>query len=941
MKSFLEQQLDRIMAEQSNHLERVTIVFNNKRPARFLKQYIANRCGSAYFLPNIIGFDDLVAELGNLEIVPNEFLIFELYEIYRATTKDSNVKPLEDFIATGDKMLADFSEVDSYMIKAESLYGYLHALKSIGEWDIEGKPLNARQTNYLEFYKSIYTYYDELRNYLKPQGKAYYGMAYREVAENIEQRLEDNKLGTVYFLGFNALSVCERKIIEAFLKRGNAYYIPDGDAHYFNGKHEAGYFLRKHKDLMAEGQKFEEHFAKGHNRPIHIVNAQDNVTQAKYVGQLLDKLARGEFEAGCSAPLSKTALVLADENLIVPVLNSLPASLTNPNVTMGLRFVSTDMHSLALSLLSLYARCRGDRNLYYHRDISDLMDNVYLAKLLGINELGAKVKACLTKENMVYASKGEIVSLMTSIGVEAGKVDFLFDLNPAVSLEVLGKIKETASKLAEADVIDDGSKEIAALEVLMQIVEYMLSFGNYFEQIGNVPALQKIYQRVAQRYSVSFVGDTEGAMQITGVLETRNLDFERVILLSANEGVIPSDSMGKTMIPNSLKKEYGLPTAREKDAVYAYNFYRLIQRAEEVYLVYTSETGATNSGAESRFVLQVRAELPKKYPESLKVIEKSVSVSNTVPETNIVTSVPKTDEVMELLRSMYFSPSSLNNFRDCPLKFYYYNVVGAREEDSLNDELDNKQLGTVVHNAMEELYAPFVGKELTVDNLDAMLAKVESVVDSLLNKVLVNTDSSEGMNYYLRTVILAQIKSFLETEKTELKETMCKVKIVELEKKNKEPMSIKIAGKETNVNFDNRADRIDEKDGVLRVIDYKTGRVKTDDLTVKELNVDDWAKWPEKWFQVMFYAWYFWRSKGKNKPINLFTGLAPMQYLGSGLKEASIGNTSVMTAVELEDFEKALGNILGEILNQDLPFISIPDKNKCKYCTALNLCGVS
>ena len=908
----------------------VTIVFNNRRPSLFMRQYIQEEMGDTCFLPRIVGFDDLVAELGELEIVPNEFLLFELYDIHRRLNPEDR-RTLEEFIPMADMMIGDFSEIDSYMVEVGDIYGNLHDLKRIGEWDISGKELTQFQKDYLRFYKSIYSYYKELHRLLESRGQAYTGMAYREVAENIERRIDRDVFGDIYFLGFNALTKCEEVIIEAYIRRGRAKYVTDGDAYYYdNEDQEAGYFLRKHKRLSAN-KEFAEHFKEG-RKSVHIVRAQDNVTQAKYAGQLLRSITNEEQGAG----LADTALVLADENLITPVLNSLPEEVTQANITMGIRYTSTEMHSLVLTVMSLYANMRGSKRMFYHKDLCSLLGNPYVARLLKHEDAIGEVKAYMARNNIIYASVEEIEAMLTDMGMDVEPLRFIFTNDSDRPESILATLKRLVEELRGQGAIDVDSKEHAAAESLVQIIEYFKGLENHYDQIGSIKAFQKIYQRIAERRTISFMGSPLTGLQILGVLETRNIDFKRVILLSANEGVIPSERSANTLIPNSLKRGFGMPTYEEKESIYAYNFYRLIQRATDVYLVSSTDTNGPGKGVESRFVQQVRAELSKRYASNMEVTETTVLVGNKAFENEVAGEVEKTPAIMQRLYGKRYSPSSLNKYRACPLKFYYEDVLYANDDDEVADVLDERELGNVVHKCLEEIYKPYLHKDIKKEDIEQAFPQVEDMIEKLIGEYFVNGQVHEGKNDLYRMVAIQQVKSFLKHEIGLLEEGHS-IYVEQLEEVMDKPVRLQLNGKERDVAFKTKADRIDRIDGQLRVIDYKTGNVEGKNLKADNLDTTEWQKIEDKWFQVMFYAWYYVKLHTMDEPV--LTGLYPLRALGSEFMPAYIGTEKEMTKEHFDKFEELLSGVLAEIMDSDVPFKMHRQANVCKYCALASICA--
>lgn len=937
MQPFLKETLLQIVNKHHNDLSEITLIFNNRRPTLFVKHYLTELLGNTFLLPKTLVFDDLVSELGETELVPNEFLLFELYGIHRKVNPN-DPRTLEQFMPMADMMLADFSEIDRYLVNVKDIYGNLHDLKEIGEWHIDGEKLTQFQKDYLHFYKSIHTYYTELNNLLDSRGQAYYGMAYRKVAENIDTILDNHPINHLYFLGFNALSKCEEKIIHTFIRRGLAEFIPDGDKYYMDDPtQEAGYFLRKHHYLCAN-KEFDELFAKK-NKSINIVKVPDNVSQAKYAGTLLNDIASDDS----NIQIAETALVLGDEGIITTVLNSLPNGIGQANITMGIPFTQTEMHSLALTVLSLYANSRISKYgspMFYHKSISDVIGNKYISKLLEADYINEKTKKYLTERNVIYACITDLETMFSNLHGNIEPIRFLFEAdanNPFILLET---IKRLTTKIVEKRIIPNESKETAAIESLVQIIDYIEGLKKQVETYGtsaipveNIQTLRKIYLRIAQRRSLSFIGKPLSGLQILGVLETRCLDFRRVILLSANEGVIPSSQNNNTLIPTSLKRLFGMPTYYEKDAVYAYNFYHLLQRAEEIYIV-SSNDGQKDQ--ESRFVQQLRAELSKKYSDKITVHELNASISNRSYRTPPDNRVEKSPEIMEQLRLKRYSPSSMNSYISCPLRFYYEQLLHLRQDDEISDTIESSDLGTIIHQCLEDIYKPFENKALDMDILAAEIDSVPSRIEKLLDDFFTNGEIHEGKTDLMRAVAISQVTHFLNHEIGKLKQGQ-KIDILQLEETLDKPLVLNIDGYKNpiEIHFNTKADRIDRINGQLRVVDYKSGYVRKNDISVKTLTPTEWQTIPAKWFQVMFYAWYYSRTHSIQEPM--LSGLYPLQHLGGEFMPASIGDTTLLTHDVLSQFEQLMCNIFGEILDENIPLTSQPG-NYCNYCSIVSVC---
>ena len=928
MVPFLYQVAKQILAANPGSTERVLVVFNNHRSELFLRQQfkkISAAEGSTFFLPQTMVIDDLVATLGGLEVVPNEFLLFELYRIHMELEgEERKYKSFEEFISFGDMMMKDFSEVDRYLVDARNLFQNLHGLKQIGEWNIEDPYLSQRQRDYLRFYHSLYQYYSKLRERLSARGQAYGGMAYRNVAENIGTLADKIEALAVYFVGFNAISECERAIIGEFVRRGTGHLLTDGDTYYYEDpRQEAGYFLRKHSAEFAELGHYGPSLFATTQKNITIVECPENVLQCKFAGQLQEEHPDWVGDA------ESTAIVLADESLLIPTLNGLPETADGDyrvNVTMGFAYADSQLHALVLKLLSLYRR-RNDRG-YYHKDVVELLSDRYISRLTNMESPRHEVSVLLEKGNRVRVKAADLEPL-----IEGRLASLLLPPTALTPDECIDQVQRVASLLADEGGLTANPKERQAAGALMEVVDYLRRLQQEYNFIQSIDSLENIYNRIAQRHTIAFLGEPLSGLQILGMLETRNLDFRRVILLSAGEGVLPAARSASSLIPHELKRVFNLPTYEERDSVYAYNFYRLLQRAEDIYLVYSSNAENAGKGEESRLLKQVRSELARRFPQTVKVTDLVVDTGGGLhhPSADSAAIGEKTEAVMQTLYRISeksgFSPTALGRYVECPLKYYYMSIMGLREQETVEDDIDASQLGNAVHNVLRDIYLPMVGRKVDAAPLKEARANIEQLLDTELEELMAGGRSSEGRNMFLRSVALTQLERLLDREATIAASHNLEIVAVEQDYTytlwQQEGHPIQIGG---------RVDRIDRLDGTLRVIDYKTGSLADSELEFTQRK----STMPGKWLQLMCYALMYRRRFPADESLR--AGIYPLRYLQSDVRLARWDRQEELTASLLDDFEQRLRDILKELLSTEEPFLPSQSPSACAHCPAAAFC---
>lgn len=933
MESFLSEVTHKLLSDFPDGLDEVTVVFNNRRSGLFLRQQFNALAEHPMFLPNTIGMDTLVAELSEMEIIPNELLLFELFEIHNQLLgEDRKYDTFEDFISFGDMMLADFSEIDLYCVDARQLFANLHDIKSIGEWDIETGRLTLFQERYLRFYRTLYQYYSMLHERLQAQHKAYAGMAYRHVAENIDTLLRGRREKHICFVGFNALSTSEERIIQHCISAGIGSLYTDGDSYYFDhDQQEAGYFLRKHSKTFPGIGNYKSHFAKG-RKSVTVIGCPENVLQCKYTGNLLAT----ELKQHPDDHLNQTAIVLADESLLLPMINALPPEVKTANVTMGFPFTNTDIHSLTLKIFSLHQRRR--KATFYHQDLQDVLSDPIISKTLGTRNLHSKVKSLLFEGHIIYADWDTVSTLSHKNGIDLEPIRFLFcDALPTPD-DLLGMLQRMVALIYSSNILESNHKEKEALACLLEILNHFQEIQEQYHFIESLSVLLKIYTRLSQRRSVAFYGEPLSGLQILGVLETRNLDFKRVILLSANEGTLPSGRKFNSLIPYNLKVAFGLPTFHEKDAVYAYNFYRLLQRAEDICILYSTESDLQGKGEPSRFIHQIRRELAAQYPNNITITEKVLSAPNHSPMVTTPDIGAKSEEVLSRIKELAtrgLSPSAINKYRNCPLKYYYENVLGIEEPDQVNEDLEQNELGSCIHSVLEKVYSTDIGHPVKAETLKQALSEIDTLIDQTLADQFHNGRSLSGRNHFLRSVAKSQITNFLKSEIKYLKEGG-DVVIVGLEKRLSHGFDTALPdGSTMHVVITGIADRIDITGGTTRILDYKSGKVDPRDLKVTAPE-PDWSAVSDKWFQLMTYEWLY--HHNQDSPLPHVSGIIPLGNFNSSVLTASWENTETITRQHLDTFGEMLRQLTAELLNPEIPFLANPKSKMCSYCPFNEAC---
>jgi hypothetical protein len=927
------------MERHGAELSEVCIVVPNRRAGLFIRNIIADNATGPVWAPTIFAQDDFMAHLSGYTVVDRLTQLFYFYEIYMEI-EGEEAKAFADFIHWAPTLLADFNEIDQYLADTRQLFAYLNEAKAIDLWNM-GHELTDFQKKYLHFWGQMKQFYAALTSALSAKGLAYQGMAYRKAAENLEEAEGAIAWQKVYFLGFNALTMAEEQVMKYLTKIKKAEIFWDADSFYIdNPNHEAGKFLRKYRDYFGEEHfNWVENHLSNPEKEIEIIGVSGNAAQAKLAGQILEDLSaeRGGKMVG-------TALVLADEGLLLPVLNSLPQNIDAINVTMGYPLKYTPVASFIDAIFSLHISSfkfsEGRKEArYYHKDIATLASHPLFSLLTG-KDVTTNPLNIISKKNYVFLSKKLVDDLFTdevgnTIVFNPSTDDYIIDFVNHL-LSIVTKLKD---KLLEVMETESGSQ---------LTLEYLYTYHRYLKKlktllgdnplVADLQTLRLLFNQLISNTTIPFYGEPLRGLQVMGMLETRTLDFENIVLLSANEGVLPQGKAGHSFIPFDIKREYELPTYSDKDSIFGYHFYRLLQRAKKVWILYSTQTDGGIGGKEkSRFITQLVNEL--KGP---KIEQKLLEIPLGTAHDNVI-SFKKTPAVIAKLTQIGqgdkgFSPSALTMFIRCPLQFYFRYVAGLKENEEVEETLEAATMGTVIHAILEKLFTPYKNQLLRPEHIETMQGLAPMVTDHVFNEELGAENYQLGKNLLIYRVSKRFVENFLAFQKQLLADDTGKgfdTVVTNLEQPLAAPFNVggvdvKIAG---------MADRIEQSGNDIRIIDYKTGKVDNNEL--KFSSWDDLILFPDyaKSFQLLTYAWLFHQSNpgvhGSLRPsIVAFTKLS------DGLKECITPfNAGYITDEDLVAFEGVLNQLLTRLFNTEEEFYQTPEKQNCRYCIYNSICN--
>lgn len=908
---FLDIIADKLIEKYQYNFSNVIVVLPNKRAIVFLLEALKNKSNQPFFAPKILSIQTFFQEVSQLETIDNINLLFELYNTYCEIQDSKTNQTFIEFANWGKTALSDFNEIDNYLIDANSILSYLKDVERLKKWELDSEKSN-KPLEFLKFWELLPLYYQKLKSNLLEKKLGYNGLINRIASEKIISYVKENNNLEFIFAGFNALNKCEESILKYLLKENKAQVYWDSDDTILNDPyHHAGLHLRKVKSNWSyfNSHPFEFIFDNyKQEKNIQIISTSQNIGQAKIAGQILDNLSKSEID------LSKTALILGNEELLLPILNELPSSLNSLNITMGYPVILTTFHHLILNIFKLHINSlkRNEKKpVFYYKEVLTILSDPNVFTLVNdhnferqINQNNYTFFSYKTLESL--SNKNEIINLI-----------FNQNINSTTFLSMLVQLIEKIKKSIESNV---EQKDVIKLSFLYEIYQSLLKLKNYIIQNNSIESIEELfmfYKEIISFSEVSFEGKPLSGLQIMGMLESRLLDFENLIVTNVNEGFIPAGKTNNSFIPLDIKREFDLPTNKDKDALISYHFYRLISRAKNIYFIYNDDATGMNSGEKSRFLSQIEINPQKNHHISKLQYYAQIPLEQKKPF--IVT---KDDLILEALKNLAtsgFSPSSLNTYVRDKEQFYTQYVLQIKQFDEVEENIAANTFGTIVHNILENLYIPLVGKNINIDNIEDLFLKIDSETHKVFTEVYKKGEISKGKNMISLEVAKQYVRKYLEIEKKSL--ATDSLIILALEKKyeciitdEKLPFPIKLKGK---------IDRIELRNSKIRIIDFKTGKVES-----KSLNINSWEYLTtkitnDKKIQLMCYL-LMTQNEDEFKNYEVETGIISFKKLNNGFLPLINGidknNSPFFTQEDKENFKQELITLILEILNKDIAF---------------------
>jgi len=958
MTPFLKLVANDLYRDFGKEISDINLVFPNRRASLFFNKYLSESIEDPIWQPSIATISDLMYRISGLKQVDPVSLIIKLYDIYSKQLHSQET--FDSFYFWGEVMLADFDQIDKYRVDSDRLFTNIVDIKEIDErfGGFSPEQLEALKVylgvmtdsndsiikdRYLSIWRVLGSIYKEFRSQLNAEGLCYEGLAYNLAASKLDNRSDFQLDGTYAFIGFNALNECEKSLFRHLKKSGKALFYWDYDSYYTQSEvHEAALFLRDNLNEFPN-KLSSNHFNNfGNDSTVYLISAPSGVTQAKLIPQIVEKLRFTTPELNIN-----TAIILPEEHLLLPVISALPDNIGELNITMGYPLKETAAYNLAEFLIKLHVNARSDEEgnaRFYYKDVLSVLNHPYL-QIVDSNTCTAITKRINT-ENIIFVDSSilngspvfQAIFVKQSSGNEI--VKYLVEVNKMLA----GMINRK-----DEDSTFNGRIE---LEYIFSLYTNLNRLGDVIDQNRidlSIKIFRQLFRKALLQVRVSFSGEPLSGVQVMGFLETRTLDFESIIMLSVNDDVLPGNHHRPSFVTPSLRFAYGLPDYTHQDAMYAYYFYRLLQRSKQVYLIFRNRAEGLTSGELSRFVLQLLMENGKKIERIDVKFDLGIASLSEI-------SVDKSAGVMSKLNrylansegAKYLSPSAFTAYLNCPLQFYFRYVADIREPDEVAEEVDLPGFGKILHAVMELIYTS-IGKE-NIDRIDLEgfiknPARLEQLIDKAYSEIYLKKGKEDIRSLLAgrNLLVLDQIKySISKMLNTDIKRTP--FRIIKQEEKVNATIQFTANGENRELRIGGIVDRLDTDGSIIRVVDYKTGSADKKGIFS---SVDDFFD-PKKYdktkevFQIFTYCYALKQQEGYNdiKPELWFVRNTASDYRPNvshyDLKVTSEVNSFNQWEVA---FVEKLKGLLADIFDSSKPFNQTADEKVCKKCAYISICG--
>ena len=959
MNSFLYRIAQAFYSHHESGISDFTFVFPNRRAGLFFQRYISEIAQKPIFSPEIVTINECFSAASTWQTADRLGMLFRLYRIYKEQSK--NDETFDTFVFWGEMLLSDFEDIDKYRVDAKQLFTNITELKQIDQlfnvfserqvdairqfWSnfvpvVEGKS----QEDFISTWKILLPIYEQFRAELIAENTATEGMICRNVADRLraKESISEFKNKQFVFIGFNALNPCERTLFAELQKRSQADFYWDYDAAELrDSDNQASRFYAENINIFPSKYPIETIVESLQEKEIELIAVPSAVGQAKQAYTILNRLFPPEVP---NMSWIRTAVVLPDESLLVPLLHSLPTQIEKVNVTMGFPLKATPVSGLIEHIFELQKRMRisGDRISFYHLNVSNILNHQYISMLCG--EEANSILHFMAENNWIYIDAEELKQNELLAAIFSPQTDtqtflaYLLQILRSLQMGWQQASEDTHKYQLECDFLYHYYVTINRMADIMK--------DKPVEVDMTIDTLVRLTRQLTAGITIPFVGEPLDGLQVMGVLETRGLDFDNLIITSFNEGIFPQKSSTNSFIPYNLRRGFDLPTTEHQDAITAYNFYRLIHRAKRIFFLYDSRSEAGQTGEVSRFMHQLY------YHYGVKYQRKTISFDIGFGSPQAI-QIDKTPAVMQKLQRFLLdgekmqalSASSINTYIDCPLQFYLTKVEEVEQADEVIETIEADMFGTLFHSVMENLYEPFKGKMMHSDDFEILIKNTLQIDQQIAiafsekyfkkkNKTIVQL---EGNNLLIATVICKYILQVLKTDKQH-------APFRYINSEDRCSIQYPIQNGNCSVNLKGFIDRIDEKEERLRILDYKTGSGSLEFKSLDEVFEHNKDKRPKFVLQTFLYG-ILYKEKAQGKVMT-----PGIYYMRDVFKdgfdtelhykpEKNINETVTNFNIYEEEFREHLTACLDEIFNPEIAFVQTENVKVCQYCPYIGVCN--
>lgn len=927
MQPFLSQLATEISTQDASS---ICVVFPSRRAGLFFQDTCARLLSTAGPVPTALSFEDFLSEITGAVMADALTLAFELYPDYARLFPDETFDKYYSWVST---LLEGFEETTQALADPQKVFAQIKELREIDatieSWDQPGESHEFRE-RYLKLWSALPELYKQLVAKLNAQNLFTPALALTQAIARFEQGSLTLPWTRIWFAGFGTFTRAEEKLVRLLMKAGLAECRWDLDQWYVDQPmQEAGRFFRQLKERWKLKElPYTQSILASESKKIKVIGVAGLSGQAKVAGLTLAGMGRETLGR-------ETAVILPDEGLLFALLNSLPPSVKEVNVTMGFPLRGTPLYALTDAVLQAHERAAalpGGKWQFYHRDVTALLRHPYLRALRP--EVCRALQDTLERENLVYLNSAEIAAVTEPL--EGGALIARIFSEPAAPAEWMALFLELMNALRqwmETRMEERNKRSDPELELLFHFRSLLHRVQDKLEQPVqgvDLKTFRRVFRELIRQATIPFTGEPLAGLQIMGVLESRSLDFENLIILSVNEGVMPAHSRKPSFIPYTVRKAFGLPVFEDRDGIFAWNFYRLIQRARNITLIYNTEPSVLGGGERSRYISQLEAELRDANP-LLEWTEEIASFSSLSPAPAAI-SVVKTQEmidgILNLGEERGISPSALNTYLACSLQFYFRYVKRLHERNEVEESAGGDTFGQVFHALMESLYAPLVGKTVQAPDLDEIKERVQDESESIFKEVARTRNVAHGKNHLLLGVLRE-----LALKVIELDQAHAPFQLEALEHE----LTLPVVTPGGTLKLRGILDRVHRKGNTTLIIDYKTG--ETGSLRMEEPSRAGADAKRKEAFQLATYALLQQSQPGASGSVQ--SGILSLRNLSKGIQwlEMGLQKETELSAASLRDFDDRVHELIHEMLSPEVLFSQTADTDVCKFCGYKEICN--